>query len=119
MANFHLEDFARRLIAETLFYDEEYEALGNLSLVDVSATREAFVASYAPEDGAFVIEEATEWEEYEPGGDDDIGYALAVDSREHGSYDTPDEAAAALLDLARKHNLVPSITLLFEEDDAG
>jgi hypothetical protein len=42
-----------------------------------------------------------------------------VDSREHGTYDTPDEAAAALLDLARKHNLAPSITLLFEEDDAG
>lgn len=116
---FNLEDFARRLIAETLFYDEEYEALGNLSLVDIASSRERFVASYAPEDGVFVVEEATEWEEYEPGDADDIGYALAVDSREHGTYETPDEAAEALLALAKAHNLAPSITLLFEEDDAG
>lgn len=116
---FNLEDFARRLIAETLFYDEEYEALGNLSLVDIAGARERFVASYAPEDGIFVIEEGTEWEEYEPGDADDIGYALAVDSTEHGTYESPDEAAEALLELAKAHNLVPSITLLFEEDDAG
>ena len=119
MAPFQLEDFARRLIAETLFYDEEYEALGNLSLVDVASAQERFVASYAPEDGVFVVEEAIEWEEYEPGDADDIGYALAVDSREHGTYENPDDAAEALLSLAKEHNLVPSITLLFEEDDAG
>jgi hypothetical protein len=119
MARFDLEDFARRLIAETLFYDEEYEALGNLSLVDPALAKERFVASYAPEEGLFVVEEATEWEEYEEGGDDDIGYALAVDSREHGSYDSPEEASEALLALSKAHGLVPSITLLFEEDDAS
>lgn len=119
MAQFDLEDFARRLIAETLFYDEEYEALGNLSLVDEREEQERFVASYSPEEGLFVIEEATNWEEYESGDADDIGYALAVDSREHGSFETAEDAADELLQLAKKFRLVPSITLLFEEDDAS
>ncbi len=119
MPQFDSEDFTRRLIAETLFFDEEYEALGNLSLVDARSEQERFVASYSPEDGVFVIEEATNWEEYESGEADDIGYALAVDSKEHGSYETADEAADELLSLAGKFRLVPSITLLFEEDDAS
>ena len=119
MSQFDLEDFTRRLIAETLFYDEEYEALGNLSLVDERIEQERFVASYSPEDCVFVIEEATNWEDYEAGEGDEIGYALAVDSKEHGSYETVDEAAEELLNLAQKFQLSPSITLLFEEDDAS
>ncbi len=119
MATFNLNTFTMRLIAETLFYDEEYDALGNLSLVDEKAGREKYVASFAPEDGLFVLEEATEWEEYEPGSADDIGYALAVDSRELGTYDHADEISKVLLDLAEEHNLLPSITLLFEEDEVG
>ena len=117
MEAFSLDDFTKRLIAETLFYDGEYEALGNLSLVDAAGKKERFVASFAPEDGIFIVEEATEWEEYTPGDLDDIGYALAVDSREVGTYDTAEEAAAAILTLAREHGLSPSITLLFEEDE--
>ncbi len=112
-----MDDFAKRLIAETLFYDGEYEALGNLSLIDTGSEKERFIASFAPEDGAFVIEEAIEWEDYEPGEIDDIGYALAVDSRELSSFETADDAAVALLTLAREHGLIPSITLLFEEDE--
>ena len=118
METFNLDDFTLRLIAETLFYDGEYEALGNLSLIDTESNRERFIASFAPEDGVFVIEEATEWEEYEPGQIDDIGYALAVDSREVSSYNTAEDASVALLTLAREHSLIPSITLLFEEDDS-
>ena len=118
MAAFNTDQFTIRLIAETLFYDEEYEALGNLSLIDQEENCERYVASFAPEDGLFVLEEATEWEDYEPGEPDDIGYALAVDSREVGTYDTSEEVAAEMLALARAHNLVPSITLLFEEEEA-
>src|SRR5690554_787389 len=112
MKEFNSEHFMRRLIAESLFYDEEYGALGNLSLIDESQNRERYVASYVPDTGDFLIEEATEWEEYEPGQDDDIGYALAVDSNEHGTFETPEEAADVLLRLAMEHNLVPSIALL-------
>lgn len=118
MTTFNSDHFTRRLIAETLFYDEEYGALGNLSLIDTAATKERFIASYAPEDGVFVIEEAIAWEEYVPDEEDDIGYALAVDSNEYSTHESPDEAASALFELARNHQLVPSITLLFEEDDA-
>ncbi len=118
MEEFNLDDFTLRLIGETLFYDGEYEALGNLSLIDQDSSRERFIASYAPEDGVFVIEEATEWEDYSPGQPDDIGYALAVDSREISSYNSAEEGAIAIMTLAREHNLFPSITLLFEEDEA-
>ncbi len=117
MKEFNADNFTRRLIAETLFYDEEYGALGNLSLIDEAQSRERFVASYIPDTGDFLIEEATEWEELEEGEEDEIGYALAVDSNEYGTYDTPEETADALLALAKQHNLVPSITLLFEEDE--
>lgn len=119
MAAFDLDQFTRRLIAETLFYDDEFGALGNLSLIDTEGRRERFLATYVPDDGTFVIEEATEWEDYEPDASDEIGYALAVDSKEHGCYDTPEDTADTLLNLAREHGLVPSITLLFEEDEAS
>lgn len=115
--SFNSDRFAIRLIAETLFYDEEYEALGNLSLVDTSARKERYVASYAPEDGGFIVEEATEWEDYEPGSPDDIGYALAVDSKDHATFNDADEAAAELYRLAKQHDLMPNITLLFEEEE--
>jgi hypothetical protein len=116
MKPFNLEHFTRRLIAETLFYDEEYGAIGSLSLVDTNTEKERFIASFMPEDGAFLIEEATDWEE-EAGSEDEIGYALAVDSKEYGAFETPEEAADALMGLANQHNLMPSITLLFEEDE--
>lgn len=119
MKPFNLDHFTRRLIAESLFYDEEYGALGSLSLIDTTDGKERFIASYMPDDGTFVIEEATEWEAYEPDEADDIGYSLAVDSEEYGCYDTPEEAAEALLALANEHGLLPSITLLFEEDEVS
>lgn len=119
---FQLESFVRNLIVETLFYDEEYQAIGTISLVeagekDEADGRERYVAAYVPEEGAFVIEEATEWEDDDD--DDDIGYALATDTDEHGSYDTPEEAAAELLSLAKQYGLAPSVTLLFEDDEAA
>lgn len=117
MKPFNLEHFTRRLLAETLFYDEEYGAIGSISLVDTNNERERFIASFMPEDGSFVIEEATEWEE--EAQEDEIGYFLAVDSKEHAAFETPDEAADALLGLATQYNLMPSITLLFEEDEVA
>lgn len=112
-----MDHFTRRLLAETLFYDEEYGALGSLSLIDVMSGKECFIASFMPEDGTFVIEKATEWEDGETDEKDEIGYALAVDSEEFGTFKTPEAAAETLLGLAREHSLMPSITLLFEEDE--
>jgi hypothetical protein len=118
MKAFNLEHFTRRLLAETLFYDEEFGAIGSLSLVDVSAEKERYIASFMPDDGSFIIEEAIEWEN-EAADADEIGYILAVDSKEFASYETPEEAADALLRLANQHSLMPSITLLFEEDEVA
>lgn len=119
MTPFNIERFTRRLIEETLFYDDEYGAIGNLSLIDPAARRERFLASYVPDDGTFIVEEATDWEDYTPVEGDEIGYALAVDSKEHGCFDTPEQAADVLLSLAREHSLLPSVTLLFEEDEVS
>lgn len=119
MTPFNLERFTRRLIEEALFYDDEYGAIGNLSLIDPSARRERYLASYVPDDGTFVIEEATEWENEGPEEGDEIGYSLAVDSKEHACFDTPEEAAETLLGLARDNGLLPSVTLLFEEDEVS
>lgn len=116
MKPFNIEHFTRTLLAETLFYDEEYGAIGSVSLIDTNTEKERFIASFMPEEASFIIEEATEWED-EATEEDEIGYSLAVDSTEHAAFDTPEEAADALLGLAMQHSLMPSITLLFEEDE--
>ena len=118
--SFDLDIFARRLVGESLFYDEEYGVGGTLSLVDAGSARELFLAAYLPEEDQFVIEEATEWEDYEAGEDDEVGYALAVDSKEYGQYDSLDEVTEAVIALARERSLLPSLTLRYEEEeDAG
>lgn len=114
---FSIEQFARQLLIEALFYDEEYVALGNVSLIDKDSLRERFLASFDPERDAFLIEEAIEWEDIDADEDGEIDYALAVDGTEYGTYDMPDEAADALLALAKEHNLSPSFMLLFDEDE--
>lgn len=118
METFDLADFAIQIVAEALFYDDEFGAIGNVSLVDPLEKKECFIASFVPDAGSFVIEQATEWEDYDVDSDEDeIGYVLAVDSDEFGSYHTPLEAADVLVGLAEESGLVPSITLLFEEED--
>ena len=118
METFDLADFAIQIVAEALFYDDEFGAIGNVSLVDPLEKKECFIASFVPDAGSIVIEQATEWEDYDVDSDEDeIGYVLAVDSDEFGSYHTPLEAADVLVGLAEESGLVPSITLLFEEED--
>ncbi len=118
MPSFDLENFGLRLIAETLLYDQEYGIIGSLSLIDLEAGKERFIASFMPDDGTFLIEEATAWEEETPPTDDaaEVAYALAVESSVHGTYDIPEEAATVLLNLAREHDLLPSFTVLFEDE---
>ena len=118
METFDVADFAAQLLAESLFYDDEFGAIGNVSLVDPVESRECFIASFVPDVGRFVIEQAVEWEDYDVDSDDDeIGYVLAVESDEYGSYATPYDAADVLLSIAEDNGYVPSITLLFEEED--
>lgn len=119
MSDFSLENFTHRLLAESLFYDQEYGLVGTLSLVDVEAGQERYLASFMPDDGSYLIEEATAWEDVDPDtldDDEDVAYALAVESDVHGRYDVPEVAAEALLDLARAHDLLPSVTILFEDE---
>ncbi len=106
-------DFARRVLAETLFYDEEYGAAGSMSLIDESTAKECFIASFLPEESTYIIEQAIQWDAKDE--DDGLGYAIATDATTHGTFDSADAAAAMLLSLAHRHGLVPSLALLFEE----
>lgn len=113
---FNSDQFARQLLIEALFYDNEYGALGNVSLVDKESVRERYLASYDPERDTYLIEEAVEWEDIDADVDGEVDYALAVDGKEYGTFETPDDAADALLGLAREHDLAPSFMILFEEE---
>lgn len=115
---FSIEHFARQLLIEALFYDDEAVAFGSISLIDEAAQRELYLASYDPDRDVYLVEEAIEWDDLDADGDGEVDYALAVDGNEHGTYDSPEDAADVLLNLAREHNLVPSFMLLFEEDEA-
>lgn len=118
MADFDLSTFTHLLLSELLFYDEEYGAIGSLSLVDPDAAQERYIASFMPDNGTLLIEEATAWEtDYPTDEDEEVAYALAIDSTEHGRFDNPDAAAVELLDLAATHDLLPSFMLLFESDE--
>lgn len=118
MPSFDLSNFTTRLLAECLFYDIEYGLVGNVSLIDTETEQEAYLASFMPDDGSFMVEEATAWED-EPvfEEDTDVSYALATDSDVYGTYEVPEEAAGALLDLASEHDLLPSFTVLFEDEE--
>src|SRR5690606_41924794 len=110
---FNSDQFARRLLIEALFYDAEYGALGNVSLIDQESGRERYLASYDPERDTSLIEEAVEWEDLDADEDGEIEYALAVDGKWFGCFDTPEDADDALLNLAREPAIAPSfITLL-------
>jgi hypothetical protein len=93
MPPFNVDQFARQLLAEALFYDEEYGALGNVSLIDKESVRERYLASYDPDRDTYL-----------------------VDGQEYGTYGTPEEAAEVLMTLARDNNLGPSFMILFDED---
>lgn len=118
MAAFDLENFTHRLLAETLFYDLEYGLVGSVSLIDPETEREMYIASFMPDDGTYLIEEATSWEEAPTmEEEDDVAYALATESTVHGTYEIPEVAANAVLTVAREHDLLPSITVLFEDEE--
>ncbi len=118
MPVFDLANFTTRLLAESLFYDLEYGLVGSVSLIDPETERELYLASFMPHDGSYLVEEATAWEESPKLEDDtDVAYALAVDSTVQGRYEVPEEAARTLLELAREHNLLPSVTVLFEDEE--
>lgn len=119
MPDFDLDNFTHRLLAESLFYDLEYGLLGSVSLIDPEAQKELYIASFMPDDGTYLIEEATDWEDVpeELEDEEDVAYALATESDVHGTYEIPEVAANEVLALAREEDLLPSMTVLFEDEE--
>ncbi len=116
MSNFSLKEFAGRLVIESMFYDEEYGAIGNISLVSYEEQKEKYIAYFLPEELSFVIDKVTVWEEYDHEEEGAIGYALAIDTEEHMASKVPADVAAEVLSLAEQFNLTPSAALFFEDD---
>jgi hypothetical protein len=118
MPGFDLDNFTHRLLAESLFYDLEYGLIGSVSLIDPHEEQERYIASFMPDDGTYMIEEATAWEDPPALEDEeDVAYALATDSTVYGTYEIPEVAANTVLALAREHDLLPSVTVLFEDEE--
>ena len=111
MSPFNIDQFAHQLLTEALFYDEEYGALGNVSLIDIEAARERYLASYDPDRNIYLIEKATDWEEC-----DEVDYMLTIDGQEYGAYRTPEEAAEELMRLATDGSLKPVFMVLYNEE---
>lgn len=118
MSDFDLENFTYRLLSESLFYDLEYGLVGSVSLIDTESERELYIASFMPNDGTYMVEKATAWEDPPPLEDEeDVAYALATESTVYGTYEVPEVAAETVLSLARENDLLPSVTVLFEDEE--
>ena len=112
------EHFSQRLIAETLLYDAEMGLIGMFSLIDPEEAHERYIASYLPAEEHFLIERATAWEDDVALEEDtDVAYALAIESDDHGTYDSAEAAAVELIRLAEAHSLLPSFMVLFEDEE--
>lgn len=119
MASFDLEDFAKSIIAQSLFCASEVGVWNSVGLIDPTSYRERYVATLEPSEETYLIEEATAWEtRTDTPGEDAIGYTLATDFEEHGVYESGEEAAAALIALARAEGLEPAIMLVYDFPEA-
>ena len=107
---FDATDFARTLLAETLYFDDEHGSIGSVSLFDAESGQEHFMASYDPDSEGWLIEEANEW-------DDEAveGLLMATDGELVGEFEDPYDAAGKMIELAAEKGLVPVFLPLFEE----
>ena len=118
MASFDLEQFAKSLIAQSMFCATDVGVWSIVGLIDPASHRERYVATLEPSEETYLIEEATAWEPRTDTPETDaIGYAMATDFEEHGVYDSGEEAAEVLLALARAENLEPAIMLVYDFSD--
>lgn len=109
-STFNPTEFARTLLAETLYFDDEHGSIGSVSLVDAASGQEQYMASFDPESELWLIEEATEW-------DDEAveGLLMATDGVTRGEFEDPVDAAGRVLELAAEKGLTPIFLPLFEE----
>ena len=89
MASFDLEQFAKSLIAQSMFCAADVGVWSIVGLIDPASHRERYVATLEPSEETYLIEEATVWEPRTDTPENDaIGYRLATDFEEHGVYDS-------------------------------
>lgn len=109
---FNSDEFAKELLAESVFLDEESGFSSTVMLLDEEG-KERFYAYSNGEEADFTIEEATAWE---PTANED-GEFMATDGKEVLSFEDVEELAEALFDLAKSHNLLPRVFLVLEGED--
>lgn len=104
--------FTLELLAESVFYDEDYGLFSNVILIDRAQNREAYYAYYDPEKDEFVIEVATAWEKME-----EEEYDIASAGEEHSRYADAEALSAKLFELADSGNLLPRVMIIFEDEE--
>lgn len=109
-ADFDIAEFAKTLLAETLYFDDEHGSIGSVSLVDPLTGKELYMASFDPESDVWLLEEANEW-------DDEAveGLIMATDGTSLGEFEDPLECAESLIEIASERALTPVFLPLFEE----
>lgn len=113
---FDPEKFALQMLTEVLFFDEDSGMYATVALLD-GERKERYLGIYDPSEGKFAVEEATAWEKVDSDDDGEPDLSVASDGKTHGEYATVEEAARALYDLARKHDLTPGVAFFAEELD--
>lgn len=109
---FDPKTFTLELLAESVFYDEDYGLFSNVILIDKSKLREAYYAYYDPENDNFVIEVATAWEKME-----EEEYEIATAGDEHSRYESAEALADKLYSLAESEDLEPRVMIIFEDEE--
>ena len=113
---FDPERFALQMLTEVLFFDEDSGMHATVALLD-EEHKERYLGIYDPTEDKFAVEEATAWERVDSDDDGQPDLSVASDGKTYGEYETVEEAARALYDLARKHDLTPSVAFFSEEPD--
>lgn len=112
MSTFDIETFSKELLREMLFYEENFGLIGTISLVDTDAGRERYLASFDPDEGAFILEQATEWAPLE---DDDMAYELAMEGKVIETFTETTAIVDELFARATRENLRPYLQILYED----
>jgi hypothetical protein len=112
MPTVDLETFSKELLTEMLFYEENFGLVGTVSLVDMNAGKERYLGSFDPDEGAFILEEATAWAPVE---DEAMEYELAMEGEIVETITDPGKMANELFTRAVSEHLTPHLQILYED----
>ena len=112
MSIFDAEEFSKELLREMLFYEENFGIIGTVCLVDLKAGKERYLGSFDPDEGAFILEAATEWA---PLDEEEMEYELAIEGEVVETFSETNPMVDALFSRTRDEHLRPRLQILYED----